>query len=360
MDAKLFTALSKFPYIANGEFFDSVELKQNKTCLTKCKQRDCIAALSTAMNGAEYICQQGYNNTLMRFKEFSVIINGMIFQDNASIPKGRLAVREKWIVAKEDVTLFQRKMTEIEGYIDQKEAESIEKNFSMFHDFKTSMNIFFNCTQDIIRSLPGTTFENKLDTSDAAYQTLYHALGLITSQLGMIDVIINPRSILLGNKTNEINIYKLFDKVQKLFYHIVLKKRNVSIKLSNIGGAYIKNSLCYDSIEFVPLVLIDNAIKYSAPDSTIDVEIRQFYYGKLKVSVKSIGPFVKDENKDKIFDKFFRDEGAVEFAKSGIGMGLWIAQQVLAAHNSKLYYFKDNNAAGKIGLNIFEFELSTI
>ena len=48
------------------------------------------------------------------------------------------------------------------------------------------------------------------------------------------------------------------------------------------------------------------------------------------------------------------------WAKEGIGMGLWIAQQVLKAHSSVLHYDKDNRATGKIGLNIFEFELSTV
>jgi hypothetical protein len=357
MDIQLFSSLSKYPYIVEECFYDSSDLKQNKTCLVRCKKRDCIDGLKNGDDGNEYVCSNGYNNVLLKFKNIDIIVNGLIFSDNLKIPKGRLDVREKWIISRTEFNSFKIKMQEIVRYLEKKESESVEKNFSMFHDFKTSMNIFFNCTQDIIYTQPGTTFEDKLNKSSTAYQTLYHALCLITSQLGMIDVIVNPKSISLGNKRNEINIYKLFDKIQKLFLHIS-KKRNVLIKLNNIGGAYINNSLCYDSIEFVPLVLIDNAIKYSVPDSIIEVELRQ-YYGRVKVSVKSIGPFVKEENKEKIFDKFFRDDAAIEYTKSGIGMGLWIAQQVLFAHNSKLCYFKDNNAQGKIGLNIFEFELST-
>jgi len=76
--------------------------------------------------------------------------------------------------------------------------------------------------------------------------------------------------------------------------------------------------------------------------------------------IKNIGPLVPDENKEKIFEKFYRDETAMSFSREGIGMGLWIAQQILDAHGSKLFYHKDSKATKEIGLNIFEFQLATV
>jgi K+-sensing histidine kinase KdpD len=100
-------------------------------------------------------------------------------------------------------------------------------------------------------------------------------------------------------------------------------------------------------------------LKYSVSDSTIEIKVESSH-NKVKVIVKNIGPFVQDENKDKIFEKFFRDESAKAFSKEGIGMGLWIARQILEAHNSSLRYYKDQNETRQIGLNIFEFDLPTI
>lgn len=174
----------------------------------------------------------------------------------------------------------------------------------------------------------------------------------------MVDVIINPKSISFGEK-RAINIYKLFDKVRKLFRHHAANKREVDIELINIDGAYISDSFCYESIEFIPIILLDNALKYSVKDSTVKIEIKQTYDEAI-VSVKNIGPFVSDENKDKIFEKFFRDESAISFSKEGIGMGLWIAQQILEAHDSKIFYYKDPHETRKLGLNIFEFKLKTV
>ncbi|MCF1713331.1 ATP-binding protein [Flavihumibacter sp. RY-1] len=357
MELELFKNLSRYPFIFNNEFFDSIELKQNKTCIEKCEKRDCLSLALSNAGQVEYICSKGYNNLLVITNGFKFILNGLIYETNTTVPQGRKEVRKNWIVQKDAINVFVTKIQEIENYIIQRENESIEKNFSLFHDFKTSMSIFFNCTESIIAGLPGNTFEEKLQNSGSSYKDLYNSLELITSQLGMIDVIINPKSISFGNKRN-INIYKLFYKIKMLFNYLAAKKRNISIELINVDGAYIHNSFCFESIEFIPLILLDNALKYSSPDSNIKIEITQLY-GRAKIRVKNIGPFVSDANKDKIFEKFFRDESAKSFSKEGIGMGLWIAQEILKTHGSKLYYFKDQNEFRPIGLNIFEFDLET-
>ena len=62
----------------------------------------------------------------------------------------------------------------------------------------------------------------------------------------------------------------------------------------------------------------------------------------------------------KIFEKFFRSDTGEEHTNKGLGVGLWIAQEILHSHNSELKYRKDTKAKGKIGLNIFEFELETL
>ena len=355
MDLELFQSLAKYPFVYNGNSYDSIELKQNKTC-TKCKEKECISHLADKSNQTEYVCTKDYDNILLRIGQVNFIINGLIYQTNRTIPIGRKEVRKEWIVDRDDVLLFCKKILEIEKYLILRENETTLRNFTIFHDFKTSMNIFFTCTQTIIDNLPGNSFEEKLKGGSKSYQDLYHSLSLITSQLRMIDIFINPTSISYGNKKT-INIYQLFEKMKFLFTYLALKKRDVSIKI--INEEWVKDSLCYDSIEFIPLILLDNALKYSAPDSDIEIKIEQGYRSA-KVSVKNIGPFVPEENKDKIFEKFFRDESAKLYAKEGLGIGLWIAQQILEAHGSKLYYYKDLKETRPIGLNIFEFDLPTL
>jgi K+-sensing histidine kinase KdpD len=358
VELALFKILSKYPFVFEGEFHETVELKQNNTCLKKCDERDCLWHLKNKESLSEYVCSKGFNALLFKVGELKVILNGLIYENNTQIDKARKNSRKEWIVNRSAVLIFCNKIEEVQRRLLERTSETTLQNFAMFHDFKTSMNIIFSCTQDIINELPGDTFEEKLEQSDRPFRDLFNALELISSQLGMIDVILNPASISFGNK-HEINIYKLFYKIKLLFEHLAKQKNGISIELINVDGLYIRNSLCYESIEFIPLILIDNALKYSSPGSTIKIELIQFY-NKVKVKVKSIGPFVSEENREKIFEKFFRDRSAIEFCREGIGIGLWIAQEILKTHGSKMSYFKDIYAIGNIGLNIFEFDLESV
>jgi hypothetical protein len=357
MDIELFSSISKYPFVHENGFFNSKDLNQNKTCFDKCKEKDCVIFLNDNNdNGLEYVCSKGYNNYLISFPDFKCILNGLIFENNKTVPNGRKEVRKEWFVNKLSLVTFVEKLFEIEKHIENRVLKSTEKNFSMFHDFKTSMTIFFNCTQDIINQLPGDNFLEKLENSDNSYRDLYNALELITSQLGMIDVILNPKSIEFGNK-KRINIYRLFEKMKILFCHLSSKKEEINFKL--ISEAWVKDSYCYDSIEFIPLILLDNALKYSVKDSEVEIKFEQ-RHDNLKVIIKNIGPSVKDGNEKRIFEKFFRDDPAKTFSKEGIGMGLWIAQEILKKHDSELFYFKDKKESRPIGLNVFEFDIKTI
>lgn len=356
MELDLFNVLSKYPFVHNSNFYSTVELGQNKTCLERCDEKDCLRLLSLNEARQEYRCSKGYDNILLKIGEFKVVLNGLIYKSNNVVPLGRKEVRKNWIIDREEVLLFIKKIEEIERNLIKRENETTIKNFSIFHDFKTSMKLLYTCTENIIANLPGESFEEKLTSSGDSYQALYHSLSLLTSQLRLIDIIINPQSISFGTKKS-INIYQLFDKVKRLFEHLAERRRDITLNL--YPEARIQNSYCYDSIEFIPLILLDNALKYAIPDSEIEIKLEQ-RYGKATVIVKNIGPMVGDENKEKIFEKFFRDPSAEAFTKEGIGMGLWLAQEILHSHNSKLQYFKGQHETNKYGLNVFTFDLPTI
>ena len=355
MDLDFFSKLTDYPFISNGTFYDSPSLKQNKTCSEKCKEKDCLD-LFEQNESSKYLCSKSYDNYLLIIENFKVVINGLILETNNSIPSGRKEVRKQWIIAEKELDLFVSRIELIEENIKRQVLESTERNFSIFHDFKTSMSIFFNCTQDIISKLPGDTFEEKLEHGEKQHRDLYNSLELITSQLRMIDVILNPKSIEFGVK-KRVNLYRLFEKIKILFSHLSDKKQAINVNIES--ESYVDDCLCYESIEFIPLILLDNALKYSVKDSNIEIKFEQ-NHRTLKVIVKNIGPLVSDENTEKIFSKFFRDESAQNFSKEGIGMGLWIAQQILKSHNSKLHYFKDPKEKRAIGLNIFEFDIQTV
>ncbi len=219
MDLELFKTISRYPFINDGEFFDSIELAQNKTCVEKCKDPVCKEYFTKNGGENQFLCPKGFDCFLIDIEKERYILNGLIKKTNRSILQTRREAREAWIVNEDAVNIFINKIFAINKHILYRENESVIKNFSMFHDFKTSMNIFFHCTHDIINKLPGKDFEDKLDQCEKVYKDLFNSLQLITSQLGMMDVIINPKSISFGT-LREISISNYFTKSN--YYLIIL------------------------------------------------------------------------------------------------------------------------------------------
>jgi two-component system, OmpR family, sensor histidine kinase KdpD len=87
-------------------------------------------------------------------------------------------------------------------------------------------------------------------------------------------------------------------------------------------------------IEQVLLNLIDNAIKHSASDHPIDVEVGIRGTDSVVVSVIDHGAGIHPAELTRIFDKFYRG-GAP--SGGGLGLGLTIARGIVGAHGGRIW-----------------------
>jgi signal transduction histidine kinase len=97
--------------------------------------------------------------------------------------------------------------------------------------------------------------------------------------------------------------------------------------------------------------LVENAVKYSPPCAEVNVILKQKCAQiTLIVSDSVIG--INDQEKSRIFDKFYR-VGSEETRKTkGTGLGLFIVKQVLDKHQATIKV-KNNNPSGTIFEVIF-------
>ncbi|HAV61595.1 MAG TPA: hypothetical protein DCY13_04425 [Verrucomicrobiales bacterium] len=79
--------------------------------------------------------------------------------------------------------------------------------------------------------------------------------------------------------------------------------------------------------------LLENAVKYSPPGTTIELEAGMGPDGAVRLSVRDEGPGVPEEFRDRIFEKFFRLR---ESEAPGTGLGLSICREIVAAHGGRL------------------------
>lgn len=88
-------------------------------------------------------------------------------------------------------------------------------------------------------------------------------------------------------------------------------------------------------IEQVLYNLLDNAIKFSYPDSAIKIETVE-KHGKVFTSVKDSGIGIPKDSLKLIFDRFYKTDLSRGKDKKGTGLGLSITKEIIQAHNENI------------------------
>ena len=103
-------------------------------------------------------------------------------------------------------------------------------------------------------------------------------------------------------------------------------------------------------IQIVMAQLLDNALKYSPPDSPVEIHVAGAG-AFATVAVRNEGAALDEDERKRIFDKFYRgrqNRGRIE----GTGMGLAIARTIVESHGGEIE--ARNDPQGRI---VFEFSL---
>jgi len=89
--------------------------------------------------------------------------------------------------------------------------------------------------------------------------------------------------------------------------------------------------------------LFDNACKYSSPNSTVAVEL-DVTNGYAEVRVSNEGSSIRPEERDRIFERFFRG-AETEHVTPGAGLGLYVARKIVRAHGGLLELDRSQSSA---------------
>lgn len=91
--------------------------------------------------------------------------------------------------------------------------------------------------------------------------------------------------------------------------------------------------------------LIDNATKWSEPDGTIGVTV----IGS-RIAVENQGPGIAPEDRERVFDRFYRASAAR--STQGSGLGLSIVKQVADSHGGRVFIDETPSGATVVGFEL--------
>lgn len=120
-------------------------------------------------------------------------------------------------------------------------------------------------------------------------------------------------------------------------------RRQVELELSADSDVFVLGNR--ESLESLIDNLIENAIKYSPPQSIVEVHLRRGADEAL-LSIADHGPGISAELRERVFDRFFR---APDQVQSGSGLGLAIARSAVLRHGGQIWIHSNDGYEGHDG-----------
>jgi signal transduction histidine kinase len=143
---------------------------------------------------------------------------------------------------------------------------------------------------------------------------------------------------------SEVDLLSLVKEVIISFQSISGEK-NITFKIMSTVKVMV--TVDEDRIRQVLINIVSNALKYSPPDSEIQVTITESEESVI-ASIKDSGPGIPPEVREKIFDKFYTIG-----KRQGTGLGLAICKGIIEAHKGEINVVSEPGA----GNNVFSFSL---
>jgi signal transduction histidine kinase len=144
-----------------------------------------------------------------------------------------------------------------------------------------------------------------------------------------------------GFSNEEINISDLLHHISDKFNN---NKKEIKITTSIKDGVYYHT----DMVGFTSVVinLIENAIKYSEPQTKIEVSLDDTD-ASIILKVKDQGYGIPDNEKKNVFQKFYRVGSEDTRKTKGTGLGLFIVGRFVEIYKGKIYLM-DNQPHGSV------------
>lgn len=132
-----------------------------------------------------------------------------------------------------------------------------------------------------------------------------------------------------------------------------IKEKNIIIE-NNIPESFPKIQIDRKKILFAFQMIIDNAVTYSPQSGKIIINSEKKGDFAI-VSVKDFGIGIAEEDRRRLFSKFFRGSNAIHAHTEGLGIGLYLSLDILRRHGGDLH--AESEGTGKGSTFVFRIPL---
>lgn len=215
-----------------------------------------------------------------------------------------------------------------------------QKEFSSnaAHELRTPLTVIQN-QMEFLLTKPNDKVVDQIQPVSTTLEEVKH-LKVLTQRLLTLA---RSDSNIVQAQRSDVELKPFFEGALSPFNEIATSQNKSFVDTIDVDG---NGHIDADLIKQLVVILIDNAMKYTPKGGTVSVKIVK-NHGNLKIVVSDTGNGVPDEDKARIFERFYRTDKSRNSKTGGTGLGLSIAKWIVDQHHGRIHV-RDNHPTGSI------------
>lgn len=189
------------------------------------------------------------------------------------------------------------------------------------------------------------------EVNEAQKNALDETFSSSERMVRLINDFLNISRLQTGKFTIEKRPTSFDDLVQQEVNMLKLVAAQSDIKINAKIDKINDVNLDVEKVQQVVVNMIDNAIYYSKPNSTIEVKLKKSK-NFAEFTVKDTGIGVPKEDQEKLFSKFFRAPNARTRRPDGTGVGLFLSKKVVVGHKGEIIFKSEEGKGSTFGFKL--------
>jgi signal transduction histidine kinase len=222
----------------------------------------------------------------------------------------------------------------------------LQRSLSVLHDYRQFLALVRQNLNVIFENRhPHRALDEQLALAPQAEKAIYWACRLMAEKIETAFLLLHPERITDDNAFAKFRLHGAVHKYVQI-YRPSFTEKGVSLQIVGESiGLVLGNAAAFGVI---PHTFIDNALKYAPRGSDVVLEFEESK-DAIIMKVTSSGPRIDTDEREHIFDLFSRGRHALRQEENGTGFGLYLAQFVAKAMNTRIAVNQAPSGSAKTG-----------
>jgi heavy metal sensor kinase len=215
----------------------------------------------------------------------------------------------------------------------------LENSFEQLRRFTSDASHELRTPLAALRSVGEVGLQGEYSTSEYR-EIIGSMLEEVTRLTRMVESLLTMSRAEAGEIKLQTSVFSVLDLVREgiALVGVLAEEKNQRIQIQGTGDFMVKADRLF--LRQAIVNVLHNAVKYSPPDSTIEIRLlKPLEPGEERwalLEVSDEGPGIREQDRAKIFDRFYRVDEGRSRDEGGAGLGLAIAKWAVQANGGDI------------------------